>query len=65
MKQGTREFLIQCIIFILGITTLCLPNDMYFLKIIGIILFNVLVWRNQIKRLLPKHDKKKDNESEK
>ena len=52
-----NDFIIQCIIAILGIVTVYLPNDMYIFKIVGIIMFNILVWRKQIQKLVSRRNK--------
>lgn len=58
MENNENDFWIQCIASIIGIVSICLPQDMYILKIICMIIFNILIWRNQIKKLLLKCSKK-------
>ncbi|WP_444642599.1 hypothetical protein ACRQU7_18660 [Caproiciproducens sp. R1] len=52
---------VGCVIFII---TAYLPNDRYVLKIIGLIILNLIIWRDNIGRFLSKHIPK-DNKSEK
>jgi len=59
--KNSRDFVIQVITSVILIVTGFLPNDRYILKIAGLLIFNIVLFKDNIKNLLSKLSKK-DNE---
>ncbi|TQI67546.1 hypothetical protein [Clostridium sp. KNHs216] len=62
--KNAKRYIITGIGSIIFIITAYLPNDRYVLKIIGLVILNLIIWRDNIRRFLFKHIPK-DNKPEK
>lgn len=63
-NEDNNSFLFKCIASIIFIVILYLPYDMYIVRFIGMIIFTVLYWKDQLKKLLFRHTKKNDTPKE-
>jgi hypothetical protein len=54
--------IVPCVGAIIAIYSAFLSNDQYALKIIGLILYNIIIFRNEIKKWLSGRNKKKDRQ---
>jgi hypothetical protein len=55
--KGNNNFLSKCIANIIFIIGLYLPSNMYIMKFVIVIIFTILYWKNQLKKLFMKHQK--------
>lgn len=68
MKSKTNildDWILPLIAAVIAAAALFVPNDMYLVKIIAIVIYTIIIFRHNIKNILLKCNKKKDNESEK
>lgn len=58
-----KEIILRCIALVIFVVTAYLPNNMYLLKAVGLLLLLLVLWKDDINKLLIKFRRRKDNES--
>ena len=57
-QELVYDFILPCIASAIGISVFFVPHDWYAFKAVGLIIYNLIIWRKQIKDLLFRRKKK-------